>query len=152
MYIQRCRNWSIQYFVLSRDIKRYLFSEIWCLLACRGHTQSISLTKSVHFRFMSVIPSYFVRKSALFGRSNDSEWSIFDKTRNLEKVEGCLAYYDISGPRYSGQMIGTEVRLKRAQMWAGWDRRWTAHRALDVIASWDNIGLRYGSCDMTVRW
>ena len=118
----------------SRDIKRYLFSEIWCLLACRGHTQSIFLTKFVHFRFMSVIPSYFVQKSALFGRSNDSEWSIFDKTRYLEKVEGYLAHDDISGPRYSGQMIGSEVWLKRAQMWAGWDRRWTAHRVLDLIA------------------
>ena len=143
---------QLKYCVLSRDIKRYLILEIWRLLACRGHTQSISLTKFVHFRFMSVIPSYFVRKSALFGRSNDSEWSIFDKTRYLEKVEGCLAYDDISGPRYSGQMIGSEVWLKRAQMWAGWDRRWTAHRALDLIAGWDNVDLRYGSCNLTVRW
>ena len=46
----------------SRDIKRYLFSEIWCLLACCGHTQSIFLTKFVHIRFMSVIPSYLYEK------------------------------------------------------------------------------------------
>ena len=58
---------------------------------------------------MSVIPLYFVRKSALYGLSNDSEWSIFDKTRYLEKVEGCLALDDISGPRYLGQVIGPEV-------------------------------------------
>ena len=98
------------------------------------YTQSIFLTKFVQFQFMSVSPSYFARKSALFGRSNDSECSIFDETRYLEKVEGYLAQDDISWSRYSGQMIGSEVWLKRAQMWVGWDRRWTAHRVLNLIA------------------
>ena len=91
----------------SRDIKRYLFSEIWCLLACCGHTQSIFLTKFVHFRFMSVIPSNFVQKSALFGQSNDSEWSIFDKTRYLERVEGYLVHDDI----FLAKVFRTDDRL-----------------------------------------
>ena len=63
---------------------------------------------------MSVIPSYFVRKKALFGQSNDSEYSIFDKTRYLERVEGYLVHDDIFWPRCSGQMIGSVVWLKRA--------------------------------------
>ena len=47
---------------------------------------------------MSVIQSYFVRKSVLFGRSCDSEWSVFDKTRYLEQVRGILAHDNISEP------------------------------------------------------
>ena len=104
---------QLKYCVLSRDIKRIVVENMVFARMSWSHTEHFP-TKFVQFRFMSVIPSYFVRKSPLFGRSNDSECSIFDETRYLEKVEGYLAHDDISWPRYSGQMIGWEVWLKRA--------------------------------------
>ena len=37
-------------------------------------------------------------KVFFFGRSCDSEWSVFDKTRYLEQVRGILAHDNISEP------------------------------------------------------
>ena len=68
--------------------------------------------KFVQFRFMSVFLSYFAQKSSLFGRSNDSECSIFDKkiSREGSRDIWCMIISLIQGN--SEQMIGSKIWLE----------------------------------------